>query len=55
MFVGFIFVLFDLGIYIKFSDVGEFMWMYLFLRLLFNRLVTSYSLNLFKNRGSLRF
>lgn len=54
-FSSFVFVLFDLGIFIKFSDIGEFIWIYLFLSLLFNSLVTSYSLNLFKNRGSLRF
>lgn len=47
--------LFDLGGFSKFSDVGEFLWMYLFFRFLFNSLVTSYSLNLFKISGSLRF
>lgn len=51
----FVLILFDLGVYAKFSDVGDYMWMYLFLSLLFNSLVTRYSLNLFKNRGSLRF
>ena len=45
----------DLGVYSKFSDVGEFIWIYLFFRFLFNRLVIGYSLNLFKISGSLRF
>lgn len=48
-------ILYDLGYFRKFSDVGEFMWMYLFLSFLFNRLVIGYSLNLFKVSGSLRF
>lgn len=51
----FIMRLFDLGIFSKFSDVGEFMWMYFFFRFLFNVLVRSYSLNLFQISGSLRF
>ena len=46
---------YDSGVVRKFSDVGEFMWIYLFFRFLFNRLVTGYSLNLFKVSGSLRF
>lgn len=48
-------MLIDNGINIKFSDVGEFFWMYLFFSMLFSLLVTFYSLNLFKSRGSLRF
>lgn len=47
--------LYDLGIYIKFRDVGDFMWIYIFFRVVFRILVTSYSLNLFKISGSLRF
>jgi hypothetical protein len=46
---------YDGGLMRKFSDVGEWMWMYLFFRFLFNRLVVGYSLNLFKVSGSLRF
>ena len=45
----------DRGLYRKFSDIREFLWMYLFFRFLFNVLVISYSLNLFKVSGSLRF
>jgi len=53
---GFFFIsLFDRGLYSKFSDVGEFMWIYLFFAFLFNSLVAGYSLNLFKVSGSLRF
>lgn len=51
----FIVYLFDFGVFIKFSDVGERLWMYLFFRFLFNALVSIYSLNLFKVAGSLRF
>jgi len=51
----FIFYLFDLGLFSKFSDIGEHLWIYLFFRFLFNRLVTIYCLNLFKISGSLRF
>jgi hypothetical protein len=47
--------LFDNGIYLKFSDIGEFFWIYLFFRIVFSLLVTFYSLNLFKSAGSLRF
>ena len=47
--------LFDSGLYSKFSDVGEFLWIYLFFSFLFNVLVMRYSLNLFKVSGSLRF
>lgn len=54
-FVFFVLILFDSGYYSKFSDIGEFLWMYLFLRFLFNSLVIRYSLNLFKVSGSLRF
>jgi hypothetical protein len=35
--------------------VGEFLWMMLFFRFFFNRLVMGYSVNLFKISGSLRF
>jgi hypothetical protein len=51
----FIIYLYDLGLYRKFSDIGEFFWIYLFFRFLFNSLVIGYSLNLFKVSGSLRF
>ena len=47
--------LFDSGPISKFRDVGEYLWIYLFFRFLFNRLVMGYSLNLFKVSGSLRF
>lgn len=47
--------LFDYGNYVKFSDVGGYLWIFLFFRFLFNRLVTGYSLTLFKVSGSLRF
>jgi hypothetical protein len=52
---GVIIYLFDQGNIGKFSDIGEFLWIYLFFSLLFNRLVIAYSLNLFKVSGSLRF
>lgn len=55
LFVLFIYYFFDLGLFTKFSDVGEFIWMYLFFSFLFNSLVSIYSLNLFKISGSLRF
>lgn len=51
----FFFYLYDSGSFVKFSDIGEFLWIYLFFRFLFNRLVIGYSLNLFKISGSLRF
>ena len=47
--------LLDHGVIVKFSDIGEFLWIYLFFRVVFSVLVTVYSLNLFKNSGSLRF
>ena len=50
-----IFYIFDSGVMTKFSDVGDYLWMYLFFGFLFNRLVITYSLNLFKVSGSLRF
>lgn len=46
---------YDLGNFSKFSDVGESLWIFLFFRFLFNRLVIGYSLRLFKVSGSLRF
>lgn len=49
------YIIFDQGLYSKFSDITDSLWMYLFFRFLFNRLVTIYSLNLFKISGSLRF
>lgn len=56
LFLGiFLMRLFDLGYFSSFSDIGRYMWMYLFFRFLFNRLVAGYSLNLFKVAGSLRF
>ena len=56
IFLGlFVLLLFDLGNYRRFSDVGDFLWIYLFFRFLFNGLVRGYSLNLFKVSGSLRF
>lgn len=51
----FIVYLYDYGVFRKFSDIGESLWIYLFFRFLFNSLVISYSLNLFKVSGSLRF
>nr|AFQ97026.1 NADH dehydrogenase subunit 6 [Adineta vaga] len=51
----FMFSIFDLGMFSKFSEIGEYMWMYLFFSFLFNSLVSGYSLNLFKVSGSLRF
>lgn len=47
--------IFDFGVFIKFSDVGEYLWIYLFFSFLFNGLVIGYSINLFKISGSLRF
>jgi hypothetical protein len=47
--------MYDFGLFAKFSDVGEFLWMMLFFRFFFNRLVMGYSVNLFKISGSLRF
>ena len=55
IFVLFSISLFDYGVFIKFSDIGEFFWIYVFFRVLFSFLVTIYSLNLFKSSGSLRF
>ena len=56
LFLGtFIFYMCDSGVYSKFSDLGEYMWIYLFFRFLFNALVIGYSVNLFKVSGSLRF
>lgn len=58
LFLVFFFVIyyvFDVGLTIKFRDVGEFLWIYLFFRIVFSFLVTIYSLNLYKNSGSLRF
>nr|YP_003331186.1 NADH dehydrogenase subunit 6 [Rotaria rotatoria]ACT21455.1 NADH dehydrogenase subunit 6 [Rotaria rotatoria] len=51
----FVVYFYDSGLMSKFSDIGEFMWMYLFFSFLFNSLVAGYSLNLFKISGSLRF
>ena len=51
----FVFYIYDPGLYVRFSDVGEFIWIFLFFRFLFNSLVIVYSLNLFKISGSLRF
>jgi hypothetical protein len=51
----FLFYIIDRGAMRKFIDVGEFMWIYLFFRFIFNILINSYSLNLFKISGSLRF
>lgn len=51
----FFYYIYDLGLFVKFSDVGEYMWMFLFFRFVFNSLVMNYSLNLFKVSGSLRF
>ena len=55
LFSIFIVYFYDSGLIRKFSDVGEFLWIFLFFRFLFNRLVAGYSLNLFKVAGSLRF
>ncbi len=57
-FILFVFVgvmIYDSGLWSKFSDVSEYLWIYLFFRFLFNSLVISYSINLFKVSGSLRF
>jgi hypothetical protein len=51
----FIIYIYDYGLWRKFRDVGEFLWIFLFFSFLFNRLVITYSLNLFKISGSLRF
>lgn len=51
----FIIIFLDNGLIMKFIDVGEFFWIYLFFGFLFNILVRIYSLNLFKISGSLRF
>lgn len=45
----------DRGVYISLGNVGEYLWIFLFFRFLFNSLVTRYSLCLFKVVGSLRF
>ncbi len=56
LFLGFFLIyLYDYGVFRKFCDLGEFIWIYLFFRFLFNSLVIIYSLNLFKISGSLRF
>ena len=55
IFFSVIYYVFDAGLSVKFSDVGEFLWIYLFFSIVFSFLVTIYSLNLYKNRGSLRF
>lgn len=55
VFIVVLIFMFDIGIVTKISDVGEYLWMYLFFRFLFNVLVIRYSLNLFKVAGSLRF
>jgi hypothetical protein len=49
-----IFLMLDFGVVRKFSDVGEYLWIYVFFRFLFNSLIVTYSLNLFKISGSLR-
>lgn len=54
-FRSFFVYLYDTGLYVNFSDVGDFLWIYLFFRVLFRLIVTLYSLNLFKVAGSLRF
>lgn len=55
--LGFLFVIFNYssGLMSKFSDVGEYLWIFLFFAYLFNLLVSSYSYYLFKVSGSLRF
>ena len=56
LFLGvFIASLYDLGTFTNWSDLGTYLWIYLFFRFLFNSLISGYSLNLFKVRGSLRF
>ena len=52
--VAFMYI-YDRGLYVNFADVGDFLWIYLFFRVLFSLIVTMYSLNLFKVAGSLRF
>lgn len=51
----FLVFIFDSGLYRNFSNIGEFLWIFLFFSFLFNSLVMGYSLNLFKVSGSLRF
>lgn len=55
LFGFFVYYFFDLGLLTKFSDIGQYLWIYLFFSFLFNSLVSLYSLNLFKISGSLRF
>lgn len=51
----FLIIIYDQGVYLKFSDIGENFWIYIYFRVIFSFLVTIYSLNLFKSIGSLRF
>jgi hypothetical protein len=56
LFFGIFFLyLYDFGNYVKLTDVGEHLWMFLFFSFLFNSLVVGYSISLFKISGSLRF
>jgi len=55
MFGVFFVYVYDGGSYIKLSDVGEFLWIFLFFGFLFNSLVVGYSIRLFSIFGSLRF
>ncbi len=47
--------LWDLGICFKIGDFGELIWFFIFFSLLFNFMVSTYSLVFFKRAGSLRF
>lgn len=55
LFIVFLIYICDMGLVGKFSDVSEFMVIFLFFRFLFNSLIFVYSLSLFKVSGSLRF
>lgn len=47
--------LWDLGMYFKIGDFGELLRLFIFIRILFNFTVSTYSLLLYKGAGSLRF
>lgn len=55
LFIVFVLYMFDIGNFSKFSDFGEFLWIFIYFGFLFNCLAMTYSLNLFKVAGSLRF
>jgi hypothetical protein len=47
--------MYDFGYFVRFSLLGESLWIFLLFGLLFHRLVMVYCLNLYKISGSLRF